>query len=427
MNFVYDRRLSNGEPIANGLTFDGPDGPNKYAGGDQPFGWVGSQAFKRSHFPYGCPGGPTFAEPGTPGLWPIEPNFSVGSCFASMFTTMHPLTLESVRRRKTVIFINQDYEGEPIHLFGDIIHRTCQEFGVHPGQIIYSTSNLIQRKTYNEWKSTSTWADDASIDIYSYPLFYRGGCDDVRNSTNQGRLQTQDEAFDNHYRPKAYLCLNRRWKHHRWYAIHELHHRNLLHCGYVSYGHVDVYCQDPVKDTRLRFPRTKIIPDLESKFPLVLDTDQFHKNLAYDFPGNPPSHSHYLYYDTWFSLVNETLTDPKTVFLSEKIFKPIMHHHPFVVIGTSHVIQALRDFGFSVFDSVIDHSYDKIEDEQDRAEAVIDEVERLCKIDWSAAYDKIKDEIIHNFQHLKNPDKINGLTKRYWDWISYHESRCLNG
>ena len=76
-----------------------------------------------------------------------------------------------------------------------------------------------------------------------------------------------------------------------------------------------------------------------------------------------------MHFDTsYFSIVNETLFYKDTyrykniidiqptnsVFLSEKIYKPLCMKHPFVVVGVDGTLQALRQFGYQTFDKWID-------------------------------------------------------------------------
>jgi|15BtaG_2_1085339.scaffolds.fasta_scaffold00255_19 hypothetical protein len=86
------------------------------------------------------------------------------------------------------------------------------------------------------------------------------------------------------------------------------------------------------------------------------------------------------YDESYFSLVAETNYYQKTIFQSEKIFKPIMMLQPFVVAAEPGAIQAMRDLGYDVFDDYLNHSYDEIKDHMERMIALFNEVERLSAI-----------------------------------------------
>ena len=65
--------------------------------------------------------------------------------------------------------------------------------------------------------------------------------------------------------------------------------------------------------------------------------------------------------DAYFNFVIEgELVGP--VRLTEKVFKAIKNCQPFVIAGAQGSIQQLREMGYRTFDSVVDHSYDSIEE-----------------------------------------------------------------
>lgn len=66
------------------------------------------------------------------------------------------------------------------------------------------------------------------------------------------------------------------------------------------------------------------------------------------------------YADTAFSMVIESRVEDR-LFVSEKIFKPLRHGHPFMVYGSPGILQYLRDQGFQTFATELDESYDVIE------------------------------------------------------------------
>jgi hypothetical protein len=105
------------------------------------------------------------------------------------------------------------------------------------------------------------------------------------------------------------------------------------------------------------------------------------------------------YNDTCFSMVLESITqwDHAVIFLTEKIFKPISHQHPYMVIGANGILDYLKSQGFETFDNLFDESYDQ----------AAGFVERLNKIEHNIAntaikpYDNITvEKIRHNYNHF---------------------------
>ena len=118
------------------------------------------------------------------------------------------------------------------------------------------------------------------------------------------------------------------------------------------------------------------------------------------------------YQNSYFSLVTETfffktieknskVVDENSVFFSEKIFKPIICKHPFIMMNRPYSLEYLRKIGYKTFAPFIDETYDTIEDDEDRLLAVVNEVERLSKMtddEWIAWQENVRDIVEHNYK-----------------------------
>lgn len=82
--------------------------------------------------------------------------------------------------------------------------------------------------------------------------------------------------------------------------------------------------------------------------------------------------------DSQFSLVIETYFDrPGCIAYSEKIFRALQYPRPFIMFNMPGSVKALRDYGFDVYDDVIDHSYDNELNEVQRQILILD---LLCSL-----------------------------------------------
>jgi hypothetical protein len=107
--------------------------------------------------------------------------------------------------------------------------------------------------------------------------------------------------------------------------------------------------------------------------------------------------------DTWVSLVSETgyRDDEGTVFLSEKIFKPVACTHPFVVVGNKNSLVEFRKLGYESFSKWIDEDYDTKDDTQ-RIYAAVDAIKQIEKIENKLSWYKDMEEVLkHNFRTLE--------------------------
>jgi hypothetical protein len=80
--------------------------------------------------------------------------------------------------------------------------------------------------------------------------------------------------------------------------------------------------------------------------------------------------------DTAINLVSETNDNDYDVFMTEKIWKPIIAKQVFVVHGNYGYLKKLKQLGFRTFNNVFDESYDDERDSDKRTNKIID----LCKI-----------------------------------------------
>jgi hypothetical protein len=105
-------------------------------------------------------------------------------------------------------------------------------------------------------------------------------------------------------------------------------------------------------------------------------------------------------------LVAETVFDDK-IYLTEKIFKPMVMSQPFILYAAAGSLKFLRRYGFLTFDSVWDESYDDEIDSQSRMikiQKLISDLAGLNSADFSKLYLKCLDIVEHNRNHFFSPE-----------------------
>lgn len=107
------------------------------------------------------------------------------------------------------------------------------------------------------------------------------------------------------------------------------------------------------------------------------------------------------YIDTYFSLITETVYEYPYSFRTEKIAKPLLMGHPWIVVANQGWYRDIRNLGFKTFSHVIDESFDNIENHQDRIERVIAVVDDLCRQNLPTFLDACRDTVKYNQQHLQ--------------------------
>jgi F0F1-type ATP synthase membrane subunit b/b' len=208
-------------------------------------------------------------------------------------------------------------------------------------------------------------------------------------------------------REREFTVLNRLHKSWRATAMADLHRHGILNRSYWS------YCETGALDNNNPI-------EIDSIDGLTLDTKQFLSRAPYisDELDQAERNNHAVtqskyHVNSYCNIVMETHFDADQSggsFLTEKTFKPIKHGQLFFVAGAVGSLQALRDLGYRTFDSVLDNSYDQIENNTQRwtrLRASIQQAQHQLEDRFAAA----KSDILHNqrlFQQLKT-QRLNTL------------------
>ncbi len=79
--------------------------------------------------------------------------------------------------------------------------------------------------------------------------------------------------------------------------------------------------------------------------------------------------------DSQFSVVIETYFDwPGTVAFSEKVFRALQLPRPMMLYSMPGSVKVLKDYGFDLFDDVVDHSYDSEPNQIQRQIMILDQL-----------------------------------------------------
>lgn len=103
--------------------------------------------------------------------------------------------------------------------------------------------------------------------------------------------------------------------------------------------------------------------------------------------------------DTGIHLVLETLFESDTLYLTEKVFKPMVMSQPFIIWGPPGTLELLRRYGFQTFDSIWSESYDLETDHNRRLLMLTDlvkQISMMSKDDYKKLYQKCLPIIEHN-------------------------------
>lgn len=107
-------------------------------------------------------------------------------------------------------------------------------------------------------------------------------------------------------------------------------------------------------------------------------------------------------------------------FLTEKTYKVIAQNKPFIAFSTPYFLEGLRELGFKSFNGIINEDYDLIVNDNERLEAVVQEIKRinsLGKKEFNSLIDRTKEITSFNAQKLLEHKKDIDLVNEF-DWIT---------
>ena len=115
-------------------------------------------------------------------------------------------------------------------------------------------------------------------------------------------------------------------------------------------------------------------------------------------PSYPYNHQ-ILFTESKVSLIPETFYySGQPYFITEKTYKAMFNHHPFTILGTAGLLNAVKSKGYKTFDGICDETYDLCGNDRKRVELVISATTELLN---SPKHEEIDTITKHNFAQLE--------------------------
>lgn len=160
-----------------------------------------------------------------------------------------------------------------------------------------------------------------------------------------------------------FLSYNRQPRHHRIKFMIDLYEQGLIYDGLISLNKLDYKLPYDVSPETEKF--------FHQNTPFIIDSLP---ELKYNLACNITTED---FERTFVSVVTETLADDGTLFFSEKVWKPIMVGHPFMIYGNKGSLSYLKSIGYKTFDKWWDESYDDEPDRDKRSKMIVKELQKL--------------------------------------------------
>jgi len=280
------------------------------------------------------------------------------SKFENLFDKLNQRFLDDLRKGQAFFLIDSSLEGYHDQCVFDWIYEQCTSRFIQPSQVIFVTGNSLIEDRLEEWKEENVGKICPLVIPYSHFEFDIGEVVRDRTFNNkqrvpnfQDQLDYKEKNFDN---IKIYNFLNKKPRVHRAWFYHNLKVWDLLKHGIVSMNKFDD-SQDLIIDDG----------NIEKKW--LPETNETLPTYAYGISNEIKKFKYYMdnlneqaTLDSWFTIVSEAQYEDKqgTIFLSEKVFKPIACHHPFVILGNKNSLTELKKLGYKTFNDLIDERYD---------------------------------------------------------------------
>ena len=275
--------------------------------------------------------------------------------------------------------------------FIDIIDFCIKDLNIPPEKVYFVFGDVNIKRNYKKWKNRLGLSD---INVYGFDSFETSYCKECNMLEKQGRADTflTESGRIAHLgknRDKRFIFKNANPREHRLYFAAELHSRNLLKKSYYSWlNRYFVPSADNFENTLERMcndtSRAKILTQSIKEFldgsPYIIDFDGESINEDMNQRLLIPEH----FTNSYFSFVTETTFENNgnehVLFLTEKIYQPIVQYHPFVVAACPGTLAFMRSHGYHTFPELFNETYDDIECVKTRSAMILDNIETVSNM-----------------------------------------------
>ena len=297
------------------------------------------------------------------------------------------------------------------------IHRIAELFrgAILPENFIYLSGAINGEEAYENVAQKYNFS--CRITVLSASMFHFYLSETIKH-------QSIDYSVDINLKPKKFLCFNKLEREQRLRLLERMLENKFVELGYYSFesengANFSKFADSLVQE---KFPNIKKHKDI---FPLRLNINPNRTNPVNVIPDDME-----YFKNSYFSIVNETIfygvpstnTDPlfhqlnaeySSIFISEKTYKCLAVKHPFIVFGRPGIIKGLQKLGFKTLSPYFNESYDDIVDDDERFDAIFNEITRLINLsddEWIEILKNIQPILEHNHSLFFNSTRY-GVTE----------------
>jgi hypothetical protein len=326
--------------------------------------------------------------------------------------TISKKIIKKVKQGQCKILLICPFEGWTWSWWDNLAFILKTKFELDNEHIVFLSANYFPHKTFKTIVF-NTWEKQIFSNYSTYEHYER----------SVKAIETP--------RSNKFICLNRRPSIHRYAVVSSLfdnRDQGILTCA-LKGSYSDWY-QNWVEENFLNeYPELsdKYKKEIKPSLPLTYNDNI---NPEVDNPAANEWGNVEKYYSSYLYIVTETFFENKaqgqdTLFLSEKIFKPIIFFQPFVAFARPGTLRLMQDLGYKTFGEFIDETYDLIDDDKERLYKAVDSVKKFI----SLSNEELRNTMIKMapiFNHNYNVLKQNWEYKIY-DKLKNDLYSCLHG
>ncbi len=341
--------------------------------------------------------------------------------------------VSSVKNKKAKICFYQPTEGFYGQNNNDIIwmHKFSKKYGFEKNDIIVIVSNMMSNDYKTNLITDGIIEDNFTIFPYNYfqhnlwftncKILNDNCVQTMREKFNQSLLSNKESKKLHHF-----LCFNRVTKLHRVAIFAELmsnEHligKSITTLGGSQNGNKEQFFTMILQGLSDSYEHSKVrllnyYQNYDSTKHYVYDCDDLENNKADNL--NLAAHT-----NTFVNIITESLIDNRSVFYSEKTFKPMACAQPFILFGNPYSLKKLKEYGFMTFDRWWDESYDNETDFAIRLAKIVSVLKEIASWDMDKCYQvtqEMEEVLINNFnvmvsnkEVIKLIELLNSIPKR---------------
>lgn len=351
----------------------------------------------------------------------------------NLFECIIPECMEHLQQGQAVILLDQTHEGYNAPWLWEWFYLSLERFKIPAKNVIYVTGDLMSPDLHDAWCEKTFVPTNERINVFGHCLFEEAVCHASlrENSWKHEHITFEDHVqykLNNLQHIKTFNCLQKRLRNHRLWLFKEFYDREILDFGICTMNRVD---ESMLLNPQGGFSGSMhfqneamgfdIIKNLNKMLPLMPEKYKNYQSNDIDMFSHEDSGkwqmmlNRDILLDSWVSVISEAGADEYQCFCSEKIFKPIVQEHPFLVWGDKYTMAKLQELGYQTFSNWWSEAWDS-KDMRHRLNGMCDVIEDLTRLtdkEMLSMYIDMRDVLKHNssLMNRKTQEQIDDELK----------------